>query len=58
MTLRRLLFLLGRLMMNDFPEFMKNPANKMATQEQYTKGIEGYVFDGVMAARSPIGQIP
>ena len=33
--------------MNDFPEFMKDPANKIVTPEQYTKGIEGYVFDGV-----------
>ena len=33
--------------MNDFPEFMKHPANKIASQTQYTKGIEGYVFDGV-----------
>ena len=32
--------------MNDFPEFMKNPANRIASQTQYTLGIEGYVFDG------------
>jgi quercetin dioxygenase-like cupin family protein len=32
--------------MNDFPEFMKAPRNKIATSSQYTKGIEGYVFDG------------
>jgi len=33
--------------MKDFPEFMKNPANKIASASQYTKSIEGYVFDGV-----------
>ena len=33
--------------MNDFPEFMKNPVNKVVSNAQYTKGIEGYVFDGV-----------
>jgi quercetin dioxygenase-like cupin family protein len=33
--------------MNDFPEFMKNPANRVATTEQATPGVEGYVFDGV-----------
>ena len=36
-----------RLTMNDFPEFMKNPVNKVVSNAQYTKGIEGYVFDGV-----------
>lgn len=33
--------------MKDFPEFMKNPVNKVAASSQYTPGIEGYVFDGV-----------
>ena len=33
--------------MNDFPEFMKNPANKIDPGSQFTKRIEGYVFDGV-----------
>jgi len=33
--------------MNDFPEFMRNPSNRIASQSQYTSGIEGYVFDGV-----------
>ena len=32
--------------MNDFPEFMKHPSNKIAAQEQFSKDIEGYVFDG------------
>jgi len=32
--------------MNDFPEFMRNTANKIDSRTQYTKGIEGYVFDG------------
>ena len=32
--------------MHDFPEFMKNPANRIATGDQATPGVEGYVFDG------------
>src|SRR5579864_8202498 len=33
--------------MYDFPEFMKNPAHRIATSNQATTGVEGYVFDGV-----------
>ena len=32
--------------MNEFPEFMKNPANRIARSNQATPGVEGYVFDG------------
>ena len=32
--------------MKDFPDFMKNPLNKVDPKSQYTPGIEGYVFDG------------
>jgi quercetin dioxygenase-like cupin family protein len=32
--------------MNKFPEFMRNPANRIATTDQATPGVEGYVFDG------------
>ncbi len=32
--------------MNQFPEFMRNPANRVSAATQYTKGIEGYVYDG------------
>ncbi len=32
--------------MNDFPDFMKNPANRIASSSQATPGVEGYVFDG------------
>jgi quercetin dioxygenase-like cupin family protein len=32
--------------MNNFPQFIKNPANKIARESQHTKDIEGYVFDG------------
>lgn len=31
--------------MNDFPEFMKSPKNKIAAASQ-SKGVEGFVFDG------------
>ena len=33
--------------MEHFPDFMKNPANRIATSSQATPGVEGYVFDGV-----------
>ena len=33
--------------MNDFPTFMRSPANRIATSSQATPGVEGYVFDGV-----------
>jgi mannose-6-phosphate isomerase-like protein (cupin superfamily) len=32
--------------MKDFPEFMKHPSNRIASEAQYTPGIEGYLFDG------------
>ena len=32
--------------MQGFPEFMKHPANRIATASQATPGVEGYVFDG------------
>ena len=32
--------------MDSFPEFMKNPANRIAATSQSTPGVEGYVFDG------------
>jgi quercetin dioxygenase-like cupin family protein len=32
--------------MDDFPAFMKQPANRIARSGQATPGVEGYVFDG------------
>ena len=32
--------------MGDFPAFMKHPANRIASESQYTDSIEGYGFDG------------
>jgi len=32
--------------MDGFPDFMKNPVNRIDLGSQYTKDIEGYVFDG------------
>ena len=32
--------------MEEFPEFMKRAANRIATGSQATPGVEGYVFDG------------
>jgi mannose-6-phosphate isomerase-like protein (cupin superfamily) len=32
--------------MHNFPEFMKQPANRIATSAQATPVVEGYVFDG------------
>jgi len=33
--------------MNEFPDFMKCPLNKVDPSSQFTPGIEGFVFDGV-----------
>ena len=44
--------------MNDFPEFMRNPSNRIASQSQYTPGIEGYVFDGVDGSQIAIWKNP
>jgi mannose-6-phosphate isomerase-like protein (cupin superfamily) len=32
--------------MKEFPEFMKQSVNRIATSSQATPGVEGYVFDG------------
>jgi quercetin dioxygenase-like cupin family protein len=32
--------------MKDFPEFMKNPRNRINVKEQNTQDIEGYFFEG------------
>lgn len=32
--------------MGDFPAFVKNRANQIASSSQYTRDIEGYLFDG------------
>ena len=32
--------------MGDFPEFMRRPANRIASTYQATPGVEGYLFDG------------
>lgn len=32
--------------MDDFPDFMRSPANKIRVADQHTPGIVGYVFDG------------
>jgi quercetin dioxygenase-like cupin family protein len=31
---------------DNFPEFMKTPVNRIASAQQATPGVEGYVFDG------------
>jgi len=33
--------------MNAFPEFMKNPANRIPASSQATPGVEGFIFDGI-----------
>jgi len=33
-------------MKDDYPKFMKHPANRIAGSDQSTPGVEGYVFDG------------
>ncbi|SPF34300.1 conserved hypothetical protein [Candidatus Sulfotelmatobacter kueseliae] len=32
--------------MKEFPQFMKRPANRIATTSQATPRVEGYIFDG------------
>lgn len=32
--------------MKEFPAFMKQPVNRIATSSQATPGVDGYVFDG------------
>lgn len=32
--------------MQNFPEFMRNNANRVASASQHTRGIEGYLYDG------------
>lgn len=32
--------------MKEFPAFMKNPLNAISSSQQ-SKGVEGYIFDGV-----------
>lgn len=32
--------------MPDFPGFVRNPANRIASSSQFTDGVEGYLFDG------------
>jgi mannose-6-phosphate isomerase-like protein (cupin superfamily) len=32
--------------MESYPDFMKHPANRIASSQQATPGVEGYVFDG------------
>ncbi len=44
--------------MKDFPEFMKNPANRVAALSQYTKGIEGYVYDGADGSQMALWTCP
>lgn len=34
-------------LMDDFPDFMKHPSNKITPSANATPGVEGYVFDGV-----------
>jgi mannose-6-phosphate isomerase-like protein (cupin superfamily) len=31
---------------DDFPQFMRHPANRIAKTSQATPGVEGYLFDG------------
>jgi quercetin dioxygenase-like cupin family protein len=30
----------------EFPDFIKNPKNRVANKDQYSKDIEGYYFEG------------
>lgn len=41
--------------MNEFPEFMKNPANAIAAHQQ-SAGVAGYVFDGAEGSQIAVFQ--
>ena len=34
------------MMMDNFPDFMRTPANRIAPNSESTPGVEGYVFEG------------
>ncbi len=42
--------------MNAFPQFMKDPANRIRQSSQATRGVEGYVFDGVNGTQWHFGR--
>jgi hypothetical protein len=44
--------------MNEFPAFMKNPANRIAKANQATPGVEGYVFDGEDGSQIDVLDLP
>jgi quercetin dioxygenase-like cupin family protein len=44
--------------MDDFPDFMKNPLNRIALKSQYTDDIEGYVFDGADGSQVAFWKCP
>ncbi|MEW6657133.1 MAG: cupin domain-containing protein [Thermodesulfobacteriota bacterium] len=44
--------------MDDFPDFMKNPLNRIASKSQYTENIEGYVFDGADSSQVAFWKCP
>ena len=44
--------------MDEFPEFMRNPANKIAATSQFVQGIQGYVFDGADGSQIAIWTNP
>jgi mannose-6-phosphate isomerase-like protein (cupin superfamily) len=48
--------------MGQFPEFMRNFINRIASETQYTQDIEGYVYDGADGSQmafwtNPIGGV-
>jgi quercetin dioxygenase-like cupin family protein len=44
--------------MDDFPKFMKDPANRIARSNQATPGVEGYVFDGIEGSQMAFWTCP
>ncbi len=41
--------------MNEFPEFMRNPADAIASHQR-SEGVEGYVFDGIYGSQIAVFQ--
>lgn len=40
--------------MADFPAFVRNPANRIASASQFTSDVEGYVFDGADGSQAAL----
>ena len=40
--------------MKEFPNFVRNPKNRISTASQFTEDVEGYVFDGADGSQAAL----